>query len=73
MKLTPKQILEKYPQLEMDCHWKITDFGVMLRCHLLRGHYDSQRRQSMIEEESLLELIKTMNCNLDNGKVDVDD
>ena len=70
-KLTPTEILQKYPQLEIRWHWKVQDIGVFLRCKLLLGHYDIQRRVAMIDEPSLLELIEYVNHNLDKSKVDI--
>lgn len=71
MKLTPTEIFEKYPQLQQQWHWKVQDIGIFLRCKLLMGHYDTQRRVAMIDEQSLRELMDYINQHLDRSKVEI--
>ena len=71
LKLTPTEILQKYPQLQAQWHWKTQDIGTFLRCKLLLGHYDTQRRVTMIDEASLMELIEFTNHSLDKYKVNI--
>ena len=59
--LTPKEIFEKYPDLKLKFNWTQSDIGVFLRNKLLSGYYSRNKRASMIEEGSLLNLIKYVN------------
>ncbi|GAB4235509.1 MAG: hypothetical protein Tsb0034_09680 [Ekhidna sp.] len=69
--ISPEEIFELYPELQTKLNWRRQDIGIFLRCRLLRGYYDSGRRVSMIEKESLIELMKFSNCNLDKQKADI--
>ncbi|CAN5728025.1 hypothetical protein BH11BAC7_BH11BAC7_21200 [soil metagenome] len=62
--LTPKEVLDKYPQLE-EVHG-ITDhtLGTLLKCHILWGRYDSGKRHAQIREDSVLRLIKFLDEGL---------
>lgn len=61
MYLTPKEIFEKYPDLKIKFNWTQSDIGVFMRNKLLSGYYSRNKRASMIEESSLLNLIKYVN------------
>ena len=71
LKLIPEEILAKYPELESKLKWRKQDIGTLLRCRLLRGYYDSKKRVTMIDENSLIELMDFANDNLDKQKVNV--
>lgn len=59
--LTPKEVFEKYPDLKIKFNWTQSDIGLMMRSKLLSGYYSRNKRASMIEENSLLNLIKYVN------------
>lgn len=64
--LTPKEIFEKYPDLKIKFNWTQSDIGLMMRNKLLSGYYSRNKRTSMIEESSLLNLIKYVNSLLED-------
>ncbi len=64
--LTPKEIVEKYPDLTFKFNWTESDIGFFMRTKLLSGYYSKNKRASMIEENSLLNLIKYVNCLLED-------
>jgi hypothetical protein len=64
--LTPKEIFEKYPELKIKFNWTQSDIGLMMRNKLLSGYYSRNKRASMIEESSLLNLIKYVNSLLED-------
>lgn len=66
--ITPKEALDKFPDLQSKLNCKTQDIGVFLRCRLLRGYYDGKKRVAMIEEQSLMDLIKFANDSLDKQK-----
>lgn len=59
--LTPKEVFAKYPDLKIKFNWTESDIGVFMRNKLLSGYYSRNKRASMIEENSLLNLIKYVN------------
>jgi hypothetical protein len=59
--LTPKEIFAKYPDLKIKFNWTQSDIGLMMRNKLLSGYYSRNKRASMIEENSLLNLIRYVN------------
>jgi hypothetical protein len=59
--LTPKEIFAKYPDLKIKFNWTQSDIGLMMRNKLLSGYYSRNKRASMIEESSLLNLIRYVN------------
>lgn len=59
--LTPKEIFAKYPDLKSKFNWTQSDIGLFMRNKLLSGYYSRNKRTSMIEEISLLNLIKYVN------------
>jgi|GEM_PF-2676259 len=65
------EILEKYPDLQDRLHWDKKDLGFFLRAKIVRGYYNRNKRQSMIEENSLLLLIAFTNKNLEDQKVKI--
>jgi hypothetical protein len=42
--LTPNEVLEKYPVLNLKYNWETLDLGTMLKCKVLDGHYDRSKR-----------------------------
>jgi hypothetical protein len=70
-KVTPSDILTKYPELTTKLNWRTQDIGTFLRCKLLRGFYDSKKRTSVIDEDSLIELMEFANKNLDKQKAKI--
>ena len=69
--LTPSQVIEKYPELEMKFGWTAKDIGLFLKNKLLQGHYNHSSRKSMIKEESLIRLIAFANEQIDKQKVHI--
>ena len=67
--LTPKEIIEKYPDLILKFNWTVTDLGNILKCRIIDGYYDRGKRNSMIKESSLKRLIEYLNNNLDSQKI----
>ena len=67
--LTPKEIIEKYPDLTFKFNWTPADLGQILKCKIIEGYYDRGRRNSMIKESSLKRLIEFLNTNLDSQKI----
>ena len=67
--LTPKEIIEKYPDLILKFNWTPADLGHILKCKSIEGYYDRGRRNSMIKESSLKRLIEFLNANLDSQKI----
>ena len=69
IQLTPAEIMEKYPDLKEKLNWGEKELGLFLKCKLLDGFYDRQRRVSFINEKSLIRLTEFTNDNLDKMKV----
>lgn len=67
--LTPKEVVEKYPDLILKFNWTAADLGHILKCRIIDGYYDRGKRNSMIKESSLKRLIKFLNENLDSQKI----
>ena len=59
--LTPKEIFEKYPDLKLKFNWTQSDIGLFMRNKLLSGYYSRNKRTSMIDESSLLNMIRYVN------------
>jgi len=55
--LTPGEIVRKYPEIRE--RWTPNQLGYLLNCKVIRGKKSS--RQSLIEIESLFELLKFLN------------
>ena len=64
MYLTPKEIFEKYPELNAKFNWNNSDLGVFMKSKLVTGYYSRNKRVTMIEENSLLRLIRYVNTTL---------
>ncbi|MDO9186237.1 MAG: hypothetical protein Q7W13_09520 [Bacteroidia bacterium] len=71
MYLTPNEILEKYPILNLKYNWGTLDLGTMLKCKILDGHYDRSKRVGVIKESSLLKLIEYINDSIEDQKVKI--
>lgn len=69
--LTPNEVLEKYPILNIKYNWGTLDLGIMLKCKTLDGHYDRSKRGGVIKESSLLRLIKYINDSIEDQKVKI--
>ena len=67
--LTPREAIQKYPDLIKKFNWTTSDLGDMLKCKIIDGYYDRGRRNSMIRESSLKRLMIFVNANLDLQKV----
>lgn len=65
MYLTPKEIFEKYPELNTKFNWNNSDLGVFMKNKLVTGYYSRNKRVTMIDENSLLRLIKYVNATLE--------
>lgn len=65
MYLTPKEIFEKYPELNTKFNWNNSDLGVFMKNKLVTGYYNRNKRVTMIEENSLLRLIRYVNTLLE--------
>ncbi|MDO9185732.1 MAG: hypothetical protein Q7W13_06950 [Bacteroidia bacterium] len=69
--LTPNEVLEKYPILNLKYNWGTLDLGTMLKCKILDGHYDRSKRVGVIKESSLLRLIEYINGTIEDQKVKI--
>lgn len=69
--LTPIEVLEKYPILNLKYNWGTLDLGTMLKCKILDGHYDRSKRVGVIKESSLLRLINYINDSIEEQKVKI--
>ena len=69
--LNPEEIMQKYPELETKLGWSKSDLGVFLRNKVLHGYYSRNKKKSLIDEQSLLELISFINKNLEAQKVNL--
>ena len=67
--LTPKEAIERYPDLIAKFNWTAIDLGHILKCRIIDGYYDRGKRNSMIKESSLKRLIAFLNANLDSQKI----
>lgn len=67
--LTPAEIIEKYPVLENKLNIGASEIGLFLKCKLLSGFYDRTKRVAMIDEESVLDLVKYINKKIDEQKI----
>lgn len=69
--LTPNEILEKYPILNLKYNLGTLDLGTMLKCKILDGYYDRSERVGVIKESSLLKLVKYINDSIEDQKVKI--
>jgi hypothetical protein len=69
--LSAEEILAKYPYIKDKLLWGKSDLGFFLRHKLIKGFYSRNKRKSLIEETSLLELIAFANKNLEDQKVKI--
>jgi hypothetical protein len=56
--LTTNEVFKKYPNLKTSFNWTTRKLSFFLRSKLLIGSYNAQKRITMINEKSLLELIE---------------
>lgn len=69
--LTPNEVLEKYPILNLKYNWGTLDLGTMLKCKILDGHYDRSKRVGVIKESSLLKLVEYINDAIEDQKITI--
>jgi hypothetical protein len=69
--LSAEEILNKYPDVQDKLLWGKSDLGFFLRHKLVKGFYSRNKRKSLIEETSLLQLIAFANKNLEDQKVKI--
>ena len=67
--LTPKEIIETYPELIVKFNWTANDLGNFFKCRIIDGYYDRGKRNSMIQISSLRRLVEYVNKNLDSKKI----
>jgi hypothetical protein len=67
--LTPKEIIETYPELIVKFNWTANDLGSFFKCRIIDGYYDRGKRNSMIQISSLRRLVEYVNKNLDSKKI----
>jgi hypothetical protein len=67
--LTPREVLDKYPQLE-DIHGMSEHtIGTLLKIHVLWGRYETGKRFCLIKESSVVRFIKYMDDGLEEMKI----
>lgn len=64
--LTPTEVFEKYPDLQQKLNWSNSDLGVFMKSKLVIGYYNRNKRVTLIEENSLIRLIKFVNSTLED-------
>jgi hypothetical protein len=69
--LTPTQVIEKYPELEITFGWSAKEMGMFLKNGLLHGYYNHSLRKSMIKEDSIEELVEYANNQLEKMKAKI--
>ena len=67
--ITPTDVIRKYPELKRKHCWTPAMIGSFLKCDLLNGYYDRNRRTSMIDTASVLELISFINNKIESQKI----
>ncbi len=56
--LTTNELFEKYPELKIRFNWTKNNISFFMRSKLLIGYYNRNRRKTMVQESSLLQLIE---------------
>jgi hypothetical protein len=69
--LTPAQVMEKYPELEEAFGWSAKEIGMFLKSRLLHGYYNHSLRKSMIDEDSLEDLVEYANLIAEKQKAKI--
>jgi hypothetical protein len=64
--LTPTEIFEKYPDLQQKLNWSNSDLGIFMKSKLVVGYYNRNKRVTLIEENSLIRLIKFVNSTIED-------
>jgi len=67
--LTPAQVIEKYPELEKMFGWSAKEIGMFLKSRLLQGYHNHSLKKSMIEEDSIGNLVNFANALIEMQKV----
>ena len=62
--LTPKEAIERFPQLVVTHGIDARILGILLKHHILWGHYNTSDNVAMIQEDSLLYFIDFLNSLL---------
>ena len=71
--LTPAEIVDKYPELELNFNWDSRTIGLFLRAKLLQGKYNANERKSLIREDSVFKLVEHTNALIEAQKIKVED
>lgn len=64
--LTPTEIFKKYPDLHQKLNWSNSDLGIFMKSKLVTGYYNRNKRVTLIEENSLIRLIKFVNSSIED-------
>jgi hypothetical protein len=59
--LSTNELLQKYPELQIRFNWTKRSLSFLMRNKLLTGYYNRNKRTTMIQESSLLQLITFFN------------
>lgn len=70
--LTPGEAIERFPHLVITHGIDARVLGVLLKHHVLWGHYNSGDNVAMIQEDSLLYFIDFLNSQLDRQHIPKD-
>ena len=71
MYFTPAEIIEKFPELKFKHNWTENLIGQLLKANLLAGYYQRSSRMSMIDENSVRELIVFLNSRIESQKIEL--
>lgn len=66
--LTPQELIEKYPDLRNKLQWSPDFISMFLRCKLVNGYYNRNKRVCFIEEASLIRVIGFINSGFEENK-----
>ena len=67
--LTPREVLDKYPQLEEIHGMTEHTIGILLKHHVLWGRYETGKRFCLIKESSVIQFIKYLDNSLEQMKI----
>ena len=62
--LSSTELFEKYPDLKTTFKWTARNISFFLRTKLLIGYYHQNKRKTMIEENSIIDLIAFTKANI---------
>ena len=69
--LSPTEVIKKYPELERKHNWTVSLVGYLLQSNLLKGYYDRAKKTPLVEENSVLQLIRFLNHSIEAQKVSI--